>query len=199
MKSEEVTLIKSVLDEIHSNSKISKDLKSRIHQAITAFDPVYEREQREQIKRKYEKLNFNYKDYSPQKEISKVINAAFQSISLLEEAKEDLMTYDKATQDILHALELADLTEEEEIRLTRELKEIRTHRRLCKNFIELVTPLSSFSQKNKSFFDSFRKLASETQKIKGNLEKRRYTPRVKHELAVYFSKPEEETILEIAQ
>jgi valyl-tRNA synthetase len=149
------------------------------------FMPIIENEKGKEFKRKLD-VKISWKNFVPHREVSKAITALTNSISLYEEAKQEILTYQRVQQDILHALELTDLSEVELVKLMKELQEIRIYRRQAKNFMESVEPLVKFANNHKSTLKELGKVQGELNKITQSINERQYYVREKKALADAF-------------
>lgn len=186
MTNEEVFELKELLSELSTKTRISDRTRERLSKANEFFDGVYESAKTNEFKKKYRGLRFSYKNYDPEAATSRMIEAVRNSTALFEEAQNDLVILDKETQDILHALEMCDLSSEQELSLMNDLRQIRINRRKCKNFIELVSPLVSFSRKHQPLLVEMKDVAKSIRQSVASIETRRYYPRVRTELDSSF-------------
>src|SRR5690606_32205771 len=88
--------------------------------------------------------------------------------------------------DILHALELCDLTEEQTNKYGADLASIRKDRRIAKNFAEMTMPIVAFNGKYPNLSKDLRKLASDIQKLESDIKSRKYYPRELTSMEVAF-------------
>lgn len=191
----EVYEIRDLLDEMINDEDILTYNRDKLLRILEIFSPIIESTDKKAITRKYENLRFNYLNYAPAKEIAKTINALNGAIHLYENAESDLKTFDHATQDILHAIEMAELTEEEQDKLFKELRDVRQNRRACKNFLELTATLNDFAVRNRPIIKELQKIQSMVEKLKATIEGRVYRPREelgKTALAMAFEKANKE-------
>jgi hypothetical protein len=188
MTDQEVLYVKESLDLMLADSSMSDENKERLIKISQIFDPVYESAKRKSDNKKYDKIKFSYMNFSPSVEISKAINVFSGAAALYEIAVSDLEAFDKITQDILHAVEMAELTEEEKNSLFDELREVRQKRRICKNFLEQCKELYEFAKGNKQLTKHLQSIASNVGKIKEAIETRKYYPRELTALEAAFEK-----------
>lgn len=128
-----------------------------------------------------------YARFDPFKETSKVISAINNSMIFLNQAEEDLKYLDRQSQDILHAIELLNNSDEELFDLAKELMLNRRERRKCKDFIEQVRPLAeALEGRRDSVLKSLRKASGEIAKVQQHQQTRKYTVREKTTLQEAF-------------
>ena len=149
---------------------------------------------REQSFKAKRRLKYSWSNFDPNSRIQTMVNDLKSVSKYHKEALEELKTYDNETQDILHALEFLDNSDEEMHKMSEQLSEIRKSRRKAKNFIELSSYLCEFSETNKGFIDKLDKVSVNTQSCFDKLERRKYTPRELTALAVAFEKVKEEVV-----
>lgn len=82
------------------------------------------------------------------------------------------------TQDILHALELKDLCYHERARLAGCLAQARKERRLHKDCLEELAPVTEFAVSNKKFVNELEQLLGEVRKKEKYHMNRNYHPKV---------------------
>lgn len=88
---------------------------------------------------------------------------------------------DKATQDIMHKLELEDLSYAENCKLMTKLKNIRKDRRYYKDRVEQYQVISDYYNANKKSVELLRQKLGEVRKVEEYHSKRTYTPKVLRE------------------
>jgi hypothetical protein len=182
-------------DEAFEAEEILKDLeryqhnyiKDKIARLSELLQPIIENEKIKEFKEK-RNIKTSYNNFTPHREAHRAANALNSIITLYDEAKDEVNKYQKETQDILHALELADLSDEEMNELAKELKHIRMYRRSAKNFVESAGPLYQFAINHRKLGKDLGKVAGEIAKITKFIAERRYTPRVNTALAEAFDK-----------
>lgn len=104
-----------------------------------------------------------------------MINEAEANMPTVYSAVNDL---DKATQDIMHKLELEDLSYKENCRLMTQLKSIRKDRRYYKDKVEQYQIVTQYNKDNKKAIDLLRQKLGEMRKIEEYHATRTYKPRV---------------------
>lgn len=84
---------------------------------------------------------------------------------------------DRATQDLLHQLELGSYKDRQ--KAATKLAKVRQARRLCKDYMEVYAPLYEFLQKaeSKNFIKFLQEVLGETRKRERRLSNRAYTPK----------------------
>lgn len=163
----------------------------RIKEAVTtlreAFEPIITKNVKEISMEKYN-LKYSYKNFFPEKRVSQVIDTLSSAITIYEEAADNEAKANKTTQDILHAIELLDLSEDEMVTMARELHEIRKIRREAKDFTEIMLPLYDLACKYQHITKELTQVKSEMQKIANQKENRTYKVRERTDLAEKFEK-----------
>jgi hypothetical protein len=149
------------------------------------FMPIIENEKEKQFKRS-RGIKMSWNNFHPESEISRAINALSQSVSFYEEAKSEIDTYQREQQDILHALELTDLDDNEMMNLMRDLQQVRVYRRQAKNFVETVEPLKTYAAKNKNLVNELGQIQKKTVARIQTINKKVYTCKEKKELQKAF-------------
>jgi hypothetical protein len=175
-----------ILNELSKDSVVYVQV-SRLKEI---FAPIIENEKEKEFKRKRD-IKTSWNKFTPHREISRAINALCSSVSLYEEANKEINRYQKETQDILHALELTDLNDDELFNLMKDLQQIRIYRRLAKNFVESVEPLYKFSCNNKELIKKLNQVHSEVMKINLSIKDRSYNVREKTSLEEAFKSADE--------
>jgi prophage DNA circulation protein len=126
--------------------------------------------------------------FDPLQKAHQMIEILNHSIKTYETAAENLEKTHKATQDLLHALELLDLSEDEMIQMARDLHEVRRIRRESKDFTEIMLPMYDLACKYQHLTQEFSSAMAEMQEIASRKEKRRYIVRERTDLAEKFEK-----------
>lgn len=83
------------------------------------------------------------------------------------------------TQDLLHKLELENLSYSERSKVATQLKNNRRIRRKYKDKIEIYEPLIQYFNENKRVFELLKQVLGKVRKIETKHETRTYTPKVK--------------------
>ncbi len=106
-------------------------------------------------------------------------------IGFIEQAEKDYHYYyeqvgiqDKLSQDILHKLELEDLTEEEVTETGLQLQTNRKDRRYYKDKVEELKPIFEFVSENKVVINKLKQTLGDVRKAEGYHAHRTYKPRV---------------------
>lgn len=81
------------------------------------------------------------------------------------------------TQDILHKLELEDITYHEYARLSKALKKVRIERRKAKDTIEQLNPLIDWADQNSKKIKELERVLGEMRKIEMGMQNRHYNPK----------------------
>ena len=95
---------------------------------------------------------------------------------------ENVNLCDKATNDLLHDLELGDAKERDKI--ATKISNVRKARRIYKDYVEVSQPLIDLLEtpEAKSFMKKLSECLGATRKIEKTFENRKYFPRVIREL-----------------
>ncbi len=108
-------------------------------------------------------------------EFVKFLNDAnFSYTYMLEKMSEQ----EKVTQDILHSLELDDLKYNERAKLATRLAEVRKQRRIYKDAVEELEPVSDFLADNKKLLNNLGALVGNVRKQEKYHSNRQYYPRI---------------------
>lgn len=81
------------------------------------------------------------------------------------------------TQDILHKLELEEITYHEYARLSKVLKEVRIKRREAKDIAEQLEPLVDWEAQNSKSIKELEKVLGEMRKAEKSKQNRHYNPK----------------------
>jgi len=90
--------------------------------------------------------------------------------------------YDRASDDILHQLELG--SRKEASKWTAKLSDIRKARRYAKDMVSKLYPIKSYYMTNSNDFGKLTKLVGEIRKEETALSNRTYTPKVIKDLTI---------------
>ena len=85
---------------------------------------------------------------------------------------------DKSTQDIMHKLELDNLSYKENCKLMTRLKTVRKDRRYYKDIVEIYQPIIDYKSENERSVNLLKHLLGEVRKVEKYHKKRTYVPRV---------------------
>jgi hypothetical protein len=185
MTEEEVLEIDNQLNSLLSS--VSKSNKEKVRNILSLLSETVSNAEKKLIKKKYENMKFSHLEYNPLTQVSRAVASLSVLTSIYLEAQNNVSLCDKETQDILHALEFSELSDEAQLTLSMELQGIRRLRRSLKNFIELTEPLKDLVSKNQSFVTNLCKVQGTVQMIKKEIEKRSYHPRVRQDLLPLFT------------
>lgn len=78
------------------------------------------------------------------------------------------------TQDILHALELNELSYHDTAKLAKKLKVVRQERRAAKDIINQVLPITTWIEDNRTVIKSLERLLGEVRKEENYIKNRVY-------------------------
>ena len=182
-KYEEALKVESALNELINN----KVMGEQVELIRDFLQPIIDNEKEKEFKRQRD-IKTSWGNFIPHREISKVTNTLSIAGRLYKEAREEISTLDRETQDILHSLELTDLNDEDLLVQLKDLQKIRIYRRKAKNFLEAVEPLHNFTKNNPDIIKKINKLRGEIDKVNLSIKERKYYPRVKTDLQHAFEK-----------
>lgn len=93
---------------------------------------------------------------------------------------QEISDCEKLTQDLLHRLELEDLTYNERAKLATELRDCRRRRRNLKNQVEIMEPLAQFlsTDLGHSGLKQLKEALGKTRKAEDRQSLRCYQPRI---------------------
>ena len=113
------------------------------------------------------------------KELEDTINFFIQTTEDYQNNTENESLHDYETQDILHKLELEDVSYHDTAKLGKALMKVRENRRKAKDSVELNAPLAEWIQSHSDVLKSLQKILGETRKIEDKQRRRMYVPRTK--------------------
>lgn len=113
------------------------------------------------------------------KELEDTINFFTQTTEDYQNNTENESLHDYETQDILHKLELEDVSYHDTTKLGKALMKVRENRRKAKDSVELNAPLAEWIQSHSDVLKSLQKVLGETRKIEDKQRRRMYVPRTK--------------------
>lgn len=164
--------------------RVSVNNRRVIEEVLDIMEPFFSKA--EKRLERATSMSYLYKGFDPVTSVAKIAASLGEVPALYAEAKRDLQSHNKATQDILHALELLDLTEEQRTKLTEDLIELRRSRRAIKNFLELIEPFNDLVSRNSSFVSNLGKTQAKVHTMLKDMEGRRYNVRVREDLSDLF-------------
>lgn len=111
-------------------------------------------------------------------DITNFLNFCRQGNSTYDSYSKDLEKCDKATQDLLHQLELGSYKDRQ--RTATKLSRVRQARRVYKDYMEIYGPLYDFLHKseNEKFIKLLQEVLGEVRKQERRINNRTYKPRV---------------------
>ena len=119
--------------------------------------------------------------------ITSDLNSIYRRVK---QAYEDVGRYNLETSDLLHLLELTEMTEEELLQTTRKLQDIQKKRRIAKDYQQMMVPMVELLDKHKPFLKELGKVNIEIKKIEDTLNNRTYTPRALTDIETAFREAE---------
>ena len=191
MKTEDVERLDETLKELEKYNY--SYIQSKVGTIRELLSPIIEAEKQKSF-RVQRKLKYSWGSFDIVSRVQTMTNDLKSITKYHEEALEELRVYDNETQDILHALEFLENTDEEMKKMSEELAEIRKNRRKAKDFIELSTYLCDFADQNRQAVNKLAEASRNTKACFAKLERRTYTPREKTALAVAFEKLKEQEV-----
>ena len=90
-------------------------------------------------------------------------------------------TCEDKLQDLLHKLELEELSHHNYAKEAKKIAAVRQVRRQAKDMVEKLTPIVTYCNENKKFFDSLNHLLGCVRKIENRHENRFYRQRAAEE------------------
>lgn len=111
-------------------------------------------------------------------DIANFLNFCRQGNSTYDIYSQDLEKCDKATQDLLHQLELGSYKDRQ--RTATKLAKVRQARRIYKDYVEVYGPLYEFLHKpeNEKFIKFLQEVLGETRRQERRINCRSYKPKV---------------------
>jgi predicted nuclease with TOPRIM domain len=106
--------------------------------------------------------------------------------SMYENNDKRIERIDKENGDLLHALELLEIDEQQAVQYTNEIRNNRLERRKCKDENLILKPLYDFIKQNPKVAKEIRICQQETKRMCGVLRSRTYNPRVREDLTELF-------------
>lgn len=188
MTYDDIMEIESIVESLATRDVHSQEL-DRLKELL---HPMIENEKHKKHKRE-KNLVTSYNNFIPLSETQRAITALNNSISFYEEAEKEIEIYQNETMDVLHALELTDLDDDEMHDLMEELRQARIYRRIAKNFKETVEPLYRYAMNNKQKIKELSKVYAEVEAITKNIKNRKYYPREKTALSEAFAEADQLT------
>ena len=177
-------------EDLFSKLEKYKYVMPQVARLREIFMPMVENEKEKQM-RKDKNIHRSWNKYTPHVEVQRAATALANAITFYEEAEKEISSWQRETQDILHALELTDMNDEEMTELMKELKEIRIHRRVAKNFVEVLEPFYNYAKDNKSIIKELGKVQNEVSKLNESIDNRKYKVREKITLRDRFENADE--------
>ena len=123
----------------------------------------------------------NVRNYA--KEILSLINEANE---LFNSVSEEWSRLDNEFNDLTHAFELLKLNAADMARIGSDLKRNRIERRKCKEEVERLKSLISWTEENKLLINNLKGVSTHADRIIKQQSERMYTPRVRTDLTKRF-------------
>jgi hypothetical protein len=174
-------------------NQLEKYKSPKFHRSIQElreiFQPIIDNEYNKQAKKKHlDKYSYGY--FMPQKKVGQVTEGLTNAISFYEEAYANVGKMNNAQIDLLHKIEILDLSEEELLQSAKELQEVQFIRRESKDFVHLMEEFYALAceLKDKGYLKRLGRVSSDINKKVEQLESRTYKVRDKTALAEAFEK-----------
>lgn len=160
-----------------------------VERVIEVLNPIFENEREKEFKDK-RNLKYSWNGYNPGRIATRAtqVNSA---VHMYQEAMDEENHLNNEVNDILHAMELLEPSDEELLDYAKQLRVLKKRRRKAKDFAESVKPLKEFVEENKQFLKKLGQVVSEINRIKTIQDNRQYMPRVQTTLAEAFDKAKE--------
>lgn len=165
--------------------------REKVETLKETFAPLFQKEREREQKEKWKIEKCSWEGFVPSTNIRRVIDTLSNVISYHQEAKLEESKYHEATQDLLHAFELTEPSDEELIALGREMQQLRKERRKTKDFIEATEPLFHFAINNRPLIKELGQIQNEINKIMQEQSNRTYRTKEKTALQDAFDKAKE--------
>ena len=140
-----------------------------------------------QVEREELGLSSSIQDLDLLKEVRRTQNLLNGIETRIKNARGEISVYDRTIQDLLHALEFLDASDEELLEYAKELGKLQKLRRAAKEFIEMGSPLLRAVEKNKDFKLMLNESVEDMVQTDIRIKNRRYTPREKTTLEEAFA------------
>ena len=124
----------------------------------------------------------NKKTVEKEKVLKDFVDLLTTSAKEYEMYSKKVQELDKASQDLLHALELGSNRDARDN--TTHLIEIRRQRRFAKEMAELLAPLADYSIEHKLALNKITQLIGALRTTQERFDRRQYTPRVIKKLSI---------------
>lgn len=183
---EEVYEAEAILENL-VKSNVHKKNKEDLERLLELFVPLAEKERLKEYKESIG-IKWSWNSFHPKNRLQDVINTLTSVVNHHQEAKIEEDVYEKETQDLLHAIEITDPTDEELLEYGKDLQAIRQKRRNAKDFMEVAAPLFHYSTKNRHVIKELRQVLAEMTRVMEGLENRTYKTREKTSLQEAFDR-----------
>lgn len=148
--------------------------QEKIQKLQEIFFPLFEKEREKEFKEQLEIEKYSWGNFNPHKSLQTTVRTLTSIITYHQEAKLEEDKFNDATQDLLHAFELTEPTDEELIDLGKKLIALRKQRRRTKNFLEMTNPLFNFAVKNRTLLKELGQIQGEMDKVLQTIDARSY-------------------------
>lgn len=109
--------------------------------------------------------------------ISSFLEFLREAEQLVHIAKANEQEANDATQDILHKLELEQVSYRDSAHLARKLSSVRKVRRSAKDLFSLVCPVAQWAENNKVTIKSLERLLGDVRRAEKIIQNRTYVPK----------------------
>lgn len=178
-------------EHILSELENSKAPLESIQKLKEIFNPLFEKEREKEYKEKLKIEKYSWSNFDPHQQLQIAVQNLSSVMTYHYEAKAEEEKFHDATQDLLHAFELTEPTDEDLIELGKELRTLRKQRRKTKDFLTLTEPLFNFVVKNKQLIKELGQVQGEMTRISKTLDGRKYYTKEKTSLQEAFDKAKE--------
>jgi hypothetical protein len=168
-------------------SNIHKKTKEDLERLLELIVPIAEKERLKEYKENLG-IKWSWGSFHPKNKLQDALNTLTSVVNHHQEAKLEEDVYEKETQDLLHALEITDPTDEQLLEYGRDLQILRQKRRNAKDFMEIAAPLFHYSTKNRHVIKELSQVLAEMNRITEGLENRTYKIREKTSLQEAFDR-----------
>lgn len=185
MTNEEIAELEKALQDIES--KGYKRIVESLDVVKRYIEPIVNKQKETNYKRE-RNLKDSFRFLHTPSAVPRMQTDLKSSVIFMKEL-EDIVTYcDREIQDLLHFVELVELTDEEMLDAVKKLKEARNERRKAKDNMALLRPLADFYRINKKVLDGLSRVHAEVSNVEKNLKARNYKPRELTALEEAFNK-----------
>jgi hypothetical protein len=162
-------------------------IKNKVKRLDEIFQPMLDK-YKKRIEKNEKNKRYAFNDFNPVVKCQQVQSVLKQLPGYYQDASLAASRSEGEMQDILHKLELEELTDDEILQAGKRLKEVRKTRRLANDFVSLAEPLKKFLDGHPQFIKKFSQLTGDVMAKERKLSNRIYTPRVPTAIEKAFEK-----------